>query len=166
MLDLQPLIARLVDDLLLLIREASIEELRELLGPADVQPSVPRRRAAPRKKPRPAPKPAAQPKRQPAPRQARASVVAAPAPEPPAHGEITDPELLLAVAAPIAPTPSAVAGISVRLHAAPVAAEEKELSPPSGHRPAAASSIVLRSGETVAHVSERGGVVIRRRKGA
>jgi hypothetical protein len=157
MLDLRPLTARLVDDLLRLIRGASVEELRELLGPAVVGPP-PRRRRPRRSKPKPAPKRAAPSKRRSATPRPRAAAAPAPAPEPPAHAEITDPERLLA-AGEVAATTRA----SVRPRAAPVATEEP--SPPSGERRAAGPNVALRQGESLAHASERG-VVIRRRKRA
>jgi hypothetical protein len=153
MLDLRPLIARLVDDLLRVIRGASVEELGELLAPVEDPPR--RRRRVRRSKPRPAAKPAARPKRRPAAPQVGAAP--APAPEPPTHAEITDPERLLAAAAV-----EALTRASVRPHVAPVAAEEP--SPPSGQRPAAGANIALRQGESVARVSEHGGVVIRRKR--
>jgi hypothetical protein len=158
MLDLQPLIARLVDDLLQLIGGASVEKLREVMGPEDGEPGV-RRRGARRSKPRTAPKPAVRPKRRTATRRLPVPADPAPAAEPPLRAEITDPERLLAAAAPTAPTRG-----SVRRQAAHVVAEEP--SPPSGQRPAAGANVALRNGESVAHASERGGVVIRRRKRA
>jgi hypothetical protein len=157
MFDLQPLIARLVEDLLRLIRGASVEDLREILGSAEADPPArrPRRR---RSKLMPSPKRrAARPKRKRTARPARAVEPSARAPEPPPPAEITDPERLLAATATAAPTIA-----SVRPHAAPDVA--KEPSAPSGPPPPAGANVPLRAGESVAHASEHGGVVIRRRK--
>jgi hypothetical protein len=73
--------------------------------------------------------------------------------EPPAHAEITDPESLLAAVAPELPD-SADASLSAG----------DEPPPPSGERPSVRGIVVLRPGETVAHASERGGIVIRRKR--
>jgi hypothetical protein len=152
MLDLQPLIARLVDDLLRLIRGASVEELNELYG-APLEDPPRRQRRARQSGPRSAPKRPAAPARKKAPR--RTEVVASvPAPEPALHAEITDPERLLAVATPPAPT---------KVSAGPHAPAE-EPSPPSGERRAVGASVALRRGESVARASEHGGVVIRRKR--
>jgi hypothetical protein len=156
MLDLQPLIARLVDDILRLIRGASIATLRDFSESTEADPSALRQHAQ-RPKPRAAPKPAARPKRRRTVRQRPTRT--ARAPEPALHAEITDPERLLAAAARSAPTMD-----SAREPAAPMAGEE--VFPPSRERLAAVASVALRSGESVAHASERGGVVIRRRKRA
>jgi hypothetical protein len=155
MLDFQPLIARLVDRLLRLVREASVEELRDLLLPAEADPAPSRRRPL-RGKLRQAAKSAPRPKRRAVPHRPRALAAPVPAVEPPLHAEITDPDRLLAAAAPSAPTTA-----SARPRTAPVATAEP--SPPNGQRSVSAK---LRSGESVAHASERGGVVIRRRSSA
>jgi hypothetical protein len=157
MLDLQPLIARLVDDVFRLIRGASVGELRELLGQAEGRSPVERGRRAERSKSAPARKAAPRPRREPAVREKRARPATVIAPEASVHAEITDPEWLLGVATPSAPTRA-----FVRNDTALVAVEES--SPSSGQRPASRASVGLRSGESMARASERGGVVIRRKR--
>ncbi len=156
MLDLRPLVARLVDDLLLLIRRVRIEELHELRGNGAADPP-PRRRRARRRRPQPPAKPAKRPKRRRV--QPRPHVATRPmrAPEPPPHAEITDPERLLAAAAAQAPEES---------RPRPAAPSAPEPSPPSGERRGAGNHVALRRGESVARASDRGGVVIRRSKRA
>lgn len=156
MRDLQPLINRLVDDVLRLLRGASEAELRELMESADAGPP-PRRRAARRSKPKATPKQAVLPARRRPGRRTRTVAVPTPAPEEPLHAEITDPERLLAAAAP--------AAIPAHPDVASVAAEEPS-SPPNGERRAVDAGIVLRSGESLARASAHGGVVIRRSKRA
>jgi hypothetical protein len=185
MLDLQPLIARFVDDVLRTIRTASLDELRALLGeaatraPALDKPRDPPRgitreparaaRSAPsrgrrRAQARPRPLPVAPPSAGPGslggeewPRATRTGP--AEAPEPPAPAEITDPEALLAAASawqPVAPSPPPT------LRA--VDGDVELAAPPSGER-SARGVARLRAGETLAREAGTG-VVIRRAKRA
>jgi hypothetical protein len=151
MLDLQPLIGRLVDDLLRVIRGASVEELYELFGTPEGDPGRPRRGRT--KSPS---KHAARPVSGRASRPARAVAARSPAGEPPLHSEITDPESLLAASALEAPRES------VRPHPAP--APDEEPSPPRDERHAARANVALRHGESVARASDHGGIVIRRKR--
>lgn len=156
MLDLQPLIARFVDDVFRALRGASLDELRSLLRAGEA--SEPARSARPPRKAhgervngattaqataRPRGRAAARP---------RAVAAQVESPEPPAVAEITDPEALLAAAFA---TP--LVSVSVEAPAAP-----RETEPPaSGER--ANGSARLRDGESFAR-SAGAGVVIRRAK--
>jgi len=164
MLDLQPLIARFVDDVLLALRGATFEELRELLSANATSEGVPSPR--PRK-----PRPTRQGRgaaRRAAPRPAPARARVAPSPlrfeqateptEPPALAEITDPEGLLAAA--LAPTPPVAAHPP---HIAPATPEGGQL--PRGIRLALSAVGALREGESLARVAGAG-LVIRRAKRA
>jgi len=164
MLNLQPLVARFVDDVLRALRGASLDDLRDLLAPerdAPLRPpqrrvSVVRREPTRRSaRPRPAKRKAATaPSSEPT---APVVDVAEPAPEPPVVAEITDPEGLLAGAPTLerAPTPA---------HGAPQAAAEPE-PPPSAARPTVSPTAALREGESLARAAGVG-LVIRRAKRA
>jgi hypothetical protein len=156
MLDLQPLVDRFVEDVLRAVRAASLDELRELLGPA--MPARVRRppaavpRAAPaRRHARPK-----RPVRVAAASTPRNTAPAALAPEPPAFAEITDPERLLA--ATVAPR-----GATAPLEAPPADLEGEP--PPSAERPTSGATARLRAGESLARATGAG-VVIRRAKRA
>jgi hypothetical protein len=142
MLDFRPLVARFVDDVFRALRHASLEELRELLGPPTPAAPAARRSLTP---------PAASPR-------ARRPRKAAPAAERPLWAEITDPERLLAaiLESPMraVPPPSTPA---VADSEAP-----REQAPNSTERPTTAA---LRAGETLARASG-GGMVIRRTRKA
>jgi hypothetical protein len=169
MLNLQPLIARLVDDVFRAVRAASVEELRDLLAPRTATaPARARRKPAP-KRTRPAPP--ARPTRQPAAPKAAAGEPAT-LPEPPVLAEITDPERLLswtAVAngvtalqelATSAP-PSVILEVPL---VAPVASAEPDDHPPtSSLRPTVGALPALREGESVVRAAGAG-LVIRRRR--
>jgi hypothetical protein len=136
-LDLHPLITRLVSEIVELLRHATVEELSELRSSAKPL-ATPRRPRARRTRPA---------------LRSVANTVRATAPEPVASAEITDPESLLAAVAPEAPT-AADASLTAG----------DEAPPPSSEQPSVRRIVVLRPGETVAHASERGGVVIRRKR--
>ncbi len=89
MLDLQPLVARFVEDVLSAIRSASLDELRELLTPGDEPEPVARPHARRAKPSKPA-------------------VKKVPVEEPAMVAEITDPELLLGAVGRGEQAPSAV----------------------------------------------------------
>jgi hypothetical protein len=169
MLNLEPLIARFVDDVLRAIRAASLEELREACAPRGATPVAPSRRAsAPRKtrskatvRPRPRPTPGRrEPLRNSHPaRTERAESIGGgplPAPEPALGAEITDPDRLLAAALPPEDAPTSPTG-------APEEPEEEP--PPSTERPAPSAPVALREGETLAR-ADGAAVVIRRAKRA
>jgi hypothetical protein len=160
MLDLQPLVDRLVEDVLRAVRGASLDELRELLAPAAParmrRPSAAVPRAAPARR-------QARPKRPvraaaaSAPRKAAPAALAPePAVEPPAFAEITDPERLLA--ATVAPR-----GVTAPQEAPPTDLEVEP--PPSAERPTGGATARLRAGESLARATGAG-VVIRRAKRA
>jgi hypothetical protein len=158
MLDLEPLIAGLVEDIFRAIRHASVDELRQLRNgqdaPSASSPSArtagpraslrePRgRRATPRA-------PAARPES--ASRSKRIATLPQHAPEPAPFSEITDPEQLLGATTTQGPARSAALP--------PV---EVEAEPPaSGPLPANGRALRLREGETLAR-STGDGIVIRR----
>jgi hypothetical protein len=163
MLRLEPLIARLVDDVLRAIREASIEELRDLL-PATETSSPPRGRAA-----RPAAAPVPRPRHEAIRPTKRARVVrteraaahgGTARPEIHSFEEITDPERLLGLVWPALPQEETYATTAVP--AAQLDAAPAEDEPP---RPSAPARAPLRAGETV--IRDNGaGVVTRRAKRA
>lgn len=155
MLDLQPLIARFVDDVLRTIRTASLDELRALLGEDVEVASAPRVKRSARKPRRRAAR-AHVPVRAPSRAEEQAREDAAPTPEPPAQAEITDPEALLA-AATGSPAPSAAPEPSLVLIEG-----GGDAAPSSTERPLRRATR-LRAGESLAR--EVGtGVVIRRAK--
>jgi hypothetical protein len=134
MLDLQPLVTRLVEDILRAIRAASLDELR---GPAKGA-AKPRRRA---------PTPRRPPKRP-----------VAVAPERPSLTDITDPEALLGLAAwaaAEAPAPPAAPCEIALLRG-------ESLHP--NERPAAAARAHLRAGETLAREAGTGVVIRRAKR--
>jgi hypothetical protein len=161
MLDLQPLIDRLVEDVLRAVRGASLDELRELLAagrparvrrpPAAVPRAAPaRRQARPQRPVRTAATSAPR-------KAARTAFAPEPAvPEPPAFAEITDPERLLA--ATVAPR-----GATAPLEAPPTDLEREP--PPSAEQPTSGATARLRAGESLARATGAG-VVIRRAKRA
>jgi hypothetical protein len=164
MLNLEPLIARLVDDVLRAIRTATLAELRAVLASSELDLERKPRLAAPsRVAPPPEVKrvPASRRKPPPAP-----AALAAPRshPEPEPHSEITDPERLLAP--PSAPPPSE--RVETAPQDEPVVAAPEE-APPESPAPAAVVHAVghaparLRVGESLANTTGTG-VVIRRAK--
>jgi hypothetical protein len=170
MLDLQPLIARFVDDVLRTIRGASLDELRRHLGPEASGAPAPARRIAPPPARRIAPAAPRQAsggaRRRPAPEarapsglngapRAQSVAPAREAPEPPTLSEITDPEALLAAAfaPPVAPTPGEPARVI------------PEVEPPASEERVKGSATALRAGETLLR-DAGAGVVIRRAKRA
>jgi hypothetical protein len=160
MLHLEPLIARLVDDVLRAIREASIEELRDLLPAAETQ-RPPRGRAA-RPVAAPVPRPrhkAVRPTKRARVARAERAVTHGGASRPEIHAfeEITDPERLLGLVWPALPQEETRATTAPQHET--VAAEDE--SP----RPSAPVRAPLRAGETV--IRDNGaGVVTRRAKRA
>jgi hypothetical protein len=160
MLNLEPIIARFVDDVLDAIRRASPEELREALDLDPPEPAMPAR-VAPRAAPR------ALQRRRASRERARAVVAAAVLPPPqarperksaqpeaPGVGEITDPGALLEAAV--------VADGAPATHERPLTVAEPE------HTASAAAAadrpeLALRAGESLAR-SSGNGVVIRRAK--
>jgi hypothetical protein len=162
MLNLEPLIARLVDDVLGAIRTATLAELRAVLASSELDLERKPRLAAP--------SPVARPpevKRVPASRRKPPSAPASLGvqrshPEPEPHSEITDPERLLAP--PVPPPPR----VDTAPQDEPVVAAPEEAPPESrastpvvhavGHAPAR-----LRVGESLANTTGTG-VVIRRAK--
>jgi hypothetical protein len=151
---LQPLIARLVDDVLRLIREAAMEDLKNLVvsdgrrspEPRPVERTSGTRRAASVSIRRPA--------LQESPKQSLEAAKTLDLAPLPTVAEITDPEALLAGAVP-APVPPPVFG--------PARVTEAEGDgPPSAVRPLPiVSPVRLMGNETLARVSGSG-VVIRR----
>jgi hypothetical protein len=165
MLNLEPLIARFVDDVLRAVRRTNLNELRDLLVTAPAAaPGAPRRRAAaPGKAPaglrtaKPmAPAPAGDALAL-KPRPARTETPAdhVPTSEPLEIAEITDPERLLADAAPSGALAPYLAAEG----------EPEEEPPPSTERLAARPTVALREGESLAR-DAGAGIVIRRRKRA
>ncbi|HEY1697931.1 MAG TPA: hypothetical protein VGG39_37485 [Polyangiaceae bacterium] len=158
-LDLETLVARLVEDVLRAVRGATLDDLRELFSPgAPPAPSPPTRRAPARTNSRsarrqPAPKGG---KRVPAPvaRRPRAAAAAMQAPEPPVQAEITDPERLLAGEPAEVPDSAPTAP-----HDAP--GESPDVPPPDRPEPAPGGSVRLREGESLAGTAG-GAIVIRR----
>jgi hypothetical protein len=154
MLNIQPLITRLVDDILRAVRTATIEELRASLsaGAADAPTPARGKAVAPHRTPRPRRALGARPQHQPDAHESAAERLDRP--EPPAAGEITDPERLL----------SAVTAVN-----AAVAPNEPALPDPQGEPPASAArpterpQTALRAGESLARASGAG-LVIRRAK--
>jgi hypothetical protein len=164
MLNLEPLIARLVDDVLGAIRAATLAELRAVLASSELDLARKPRLAAPSPVARPP-----EPKRVPASRRKPPSAPAALAaarshPEPEPHSEITDPERLLAPPAP--PPPSE--RVETASQDEPVAAAPEE-APPESPAPAPVvhsagnAPARLRVGESLANTTGTG-VVIRRAK--
>jgi hypothetical protein len=164
MLDLEPLVARLVDDVLRAIGRASLAELDRLSGPSRAETPRPgnrvaeraparERRATPREPHEVAVRPAA-------PGRARAASKKA---DRPGVADITDPERLLS--AVLEPTPGEVrasAPSAAAVSAASAPASEPEA--PALHERSPDRGIAhLRAGESVARVSGAG-VVIRRAK--
>lgn len=154
MLNLQPLIARLVEDVLRAIRGATLAELRVLASPAAKPPARKASRAS---------APPQRRRRQPTvPSGARGGAkrsTPAPttAPPEPAGGgaDITDPEQLLATT--WQPQPALAESRSIE-------SLEPVAEPPSSTvRPAVGSVVKLRDGETLARASGAG-VIIRRSK--
>jgi hypothetical protein len=157
MLNLEPLIARFVDDVLQTIRAASLEELREACAPAALSRGASaQRKGAPkgrqsRRVPVPLRKEAELAERVPTP-----APHAAPEPEPLAVAEITDPVRLLAAAPVHEDAPTSPTGV-------PEDVEEEP--PPSTERPAPEATVALREGESLVRAGGAG-VVIRRAKRA
>jgi hypothetical protein len=167
MLNLEPLIARFVDDVLRAIRAASLNELRGARGPERVMVAGQSRRApAPRKARRAVPKrrlpEQARVLRESANVRARARVqrpapsIPASEPESPEVAEITDPEGLLASSPLRNSAPVSPAGPS----AGPVSEP-----PPSAQRLVDEPGVALRQGETLVR-ADGAAVVIRRAKRA
>jgi hypothetical protein len=173
MIDLRPLIHRFVDDVLQAIQDASVDELRELVGAAEGE-----RRPGPgrarKSGPQPARRAASRRRGRPRLRAGMPAVSAARAHEARATvADITDPEALLAAAAaearakakaphpshtaskPLELVPSLAAAQPATAHV--VAAPSEPPPPPSGPK------LVLRPDESLARASDHG-VVIRRRK--
>jgi hypothetical protein len=158
MLNLEPLIARLLEDVLRAIGSLTLEDLRDLMAPSPTasprrSPAVPRvpvpsrraKRRLPRRTVANSPPPSASDK-------GRATPPAIQ--EPPAGADITDPERLLATAGP--PLPRGESDMRV----------DGEGEPPSSTvRPVGGSVVPLRTGETLAS-APGSGVVIRRTKKA
>jgi len=167
MLNLEPLIARFVDDVLGAIRRASPEELRRALELEPPVRTAPRRKlqaAAPRQpvkapagRARPRPRPAALPARAvslPAPEVTPAATTREP--DAPAVGEITDPGALLDAAVAEYGAPRAYEWL-LTTEETP---QPESASTPSPRRQ---SEVALRAGESLAR-SSGNGVVIRRAK--
>jgi hypothetical protein len=178
------MIAEFVDGLLLAIGDATVEELRELLGRSDAGEPVYRRQAE-------APTTPAAPAAPAAPRKLarldhsaalRRSIEASLAA--PTVAEITDPESLLSLGgsngatghtffeplrhASIAARPTPPQPVAVTVLESPKATTHTEAEgemPASGVRPKNGSTVRLSDNETLARVSEAG-VVIRRKKKA
>ncbi len=155
---LEPLIDRFVDDVLRLIREATVEDLRELVA-----------FAGPTSKRKAARKPAASPERVagPSPRrgsglvsETRTSKPSAVSMAAPSAADITDPEALLSMATP--------ATTSAHVVEAPRVTAAEPDGPPSSVRSVvtvAVAPVPLSGNETVARVSNAGVVIRRRRSG-
>ena len=153
MLDLEPLIADFVDDLLATLRQATVDELHELLGNG-TPPAHARSVAKPRRATRARPAVQTRTRSPSTTKRRRASKASAPRADRSVVAEITDPEWLLAVAVPSPPP--------LPLVRAPATMEEEPR--PSGDRPATAAHGSLREGERLARPSGAAGVVIRRAK--
>ncbi|MGH7295306.1 MAG: hypothetical protein ACRELB_10245, partial [Polyangiaceae bacterium] len=148
MLDFEPLVARLVEDVLCAIGRATLSELAELRGPptrgepakfgrkGGGRPSKPRREAGRAARPSPTPPP----KKRAAPKRRRAAEPLAVLAEPPGPAIITDPERLLA-AAPTSPTagPPSASGPDTRAHAPPLDEPSPQSPPPVEPPPRAAT---------------------------
>jgi hypothetical protein len=169
MLNLEPLITRLVDDVLRAIRGAALAELREILASSEHDLERKPRPLDPSRVFHPPAKgfPVARATRSATP-VARAESRTHPEPEP--HSEITDPERLLAH--PKAPPPPAVPPAEeVEPPLAQSAPVESEAEPPTPAAPAAAAvehsagnaPTRLRVGESLANTTGTG-MVIRRAK--
>jgi hypothetical protein len=182
------MIAEFVDGLLLAIGDATVEELRELLGRSDAGELVyaPKAEATPSAAPPPAPRKLARLDHSAALRRSIEASLSAPT-----VAEITDPESLLSLGGsngassqlaffspltpldplrhpPIAARPSPPPPISVTVlepSKSGTQTEAENESPASGVRPKNGSSIRLSDNETLARVSNAG-VVIRRKKKA
>jgi hypothetical protein len=164
MLNLESLIARLVEDVLLAIRGATLAELRELVAPSDrgstgeppaaFRVAIPGRRVRRR---RPGSIVPDSQSRDVSDRADAGSVVATR--ERPTGGDITDPESLLAIPPP--PKPQQVPAPDE----SGVPAGPEEAPPPSSVRLVRESGVSLRPGETLASASGTG-IVIRRAKKA
>lgn len=166
MLWLQPLIDRFVDDVLRAIRNATLEDLRNLTSArAESAPAArpaarkakPRNRAGSRSATLPS-------RRQPAPTHVGTGVLEQapvlpqeprrPAPDPSGFAEITDPERLLAAQPPHPPETAAPPRPQAAAAGQP---------PPRAERPAHRPAVPLREGETLVR-ADAGAVVIRRAK--
>jgi hypothetical protein len=161
MLDLEPLIAGLVEDILRAIRHASVDELRQLREVQDGAQSRSARAGTPRSGPRERGRRAA-PRRTQSTQNARSKRISAlpqHAPEPAPMTEITDPEQLLGASTTReASRPASVPPVPVQA--------EAEL-PASGTLPATTNgrTLRLREGESLAR-SAGDGIVIRRSRSA
>jgi hypothetical protein len=153
---LVPLTARFAEDVIRVLREATLEELAELratpLAPAPPQPAVSRvRESRPRAAPR-LPRPTRTARVTPVRSGWRRTDEPNGAPEPPAVAEITDPERLLRIETDV-PARSP--------HDAP-----PDTPPPSTEQPTPiTAAVLLRANEALVRASNAG-IVIRRRKGA
>jgi hypothetical protein len=159
MLNLEPLIARLVEDVLRAIGSLTLEELRDLIAPSTTalprkSPTVPHVPVPSRRAKRPLPR---RPLKSPPATVSDPGTAAVRAiPELPAGADITDPDRLLATASP----PQQV------LPAAEVGVPVSEDEPPSSTvRPVFVSGVSLRPGERLASPSGAS-IVIRRAKKA
>jgi hypothetical protein len=169
MLNLEPLIARLVDDVLRAIRSATLAELHTVLESSEQDLQRKPRAPDPLRTVRP---PA---KRVPAPRVTRPAAAAVVTesrshPEPEPHSEITDPERLLAHPKPPPAPPGEEVDTSLAGGEQSESVEPEE-EPPSTPAPVAAAithtagnaPARLRVGESLANTTGTG-VVIRRAK--
>jgi hypothetical protein len=157
MIDLQPFVARFIDDVLRAIRKAPLEELREVLANGQADPPAKRPRL-PASKPEGPAQRAARPTPRKSVRQPRAMAAPLEAmPELESAADITDPERLLAAAV-------AEPNGAVSAQEAFEGAEEEE-PPASTARPTAGAAVVLRAGESLVRAAGVG-LVIRRQKRA
>ena len=160
MLNLEPLIARLVEDVLRAIGSLTLEELRDLLAPSMAasprkSATVPHVPVRSHRAKRPLPRGRVT-KASPASVSDQDRAAPGAIPEPPAGADITDPERLLATARPPQQVlPAAEVGL--------LGSEDEP--PPSSVRPVVGSVVPLRPGERLASTSGAG-IVIRRAKKA
>jgi hypothetical protein len=173
MIDLRPLIHRFVDDVLQAIQDASVDELRELVGAEGQHRRGPGRTRTRQSGPQPARRVASRRSGRPRLRVGVHAVSVARAREARATvADITDPEALLAAAAAEArakakaPQPTHTAAKPLELLPSPGAEHgtaHVETAPSEPPPPPSGPKLVLRPDESLARASEHG-VVIRRRK--